>query len=125
MFSLTLTDTQKIDVQSRKHTYNYAMDGSLPNPLEATYAALAACAGVYTHKAAKKLNKSVAGIQIECKSVVSSANPLIPAKWVTEITFTAEWNQEEKQAVIDSVAMCAVKELIAHGQSIEFVTVEK
>lgn len=124
MFKLEMKDSNQIQVQSRKYNYTYSIDGSLANPLEATYAALAGCAGVYTLKAAKKMNKSVEGIEIHCKSIVKPENPSIPAKWITEITFPNTWSEEEKSQILTAVKTCAVKELIQKGQQIDFVTQE-
>ena len=45
MYSLTLDASPRIPVQGGKHSVAYATDGSLMNPLEAFYAALAGCAG--------------------------------------------------------------------------------
>lgn len=41
MFNVMLTAGPRIDVKGRAHTISYATGGSLPNPLEATYAAIA------------------------------------------------------------------------------------
>lgn len=125
MFKIEMNDTNKIKVKTRKFEYDYAVDGSLANPLEATYAALAACAGVYTLKAAKKLGKSTLGIEIHCKSVIKPENPTLPAKWLTEITFPEDWNESEQALILSAVKDCAVKELIQKGAQIEFVTQSK
>ena len=50
MFNVTLSNDARIEVRAPRHSYVYATDGSLPNPLESTYAALAGCAGVYARK---------------------------------------------------------------------------
>ncbi|MCB0368798.1 MAG: OsmC family protein [Bdellovibrionales bacterium] len=125
MFKVQIDDTNEIQVQTRKFNYKYAIDGSLANPLEATYAALAGCAGVYALKAARKLQKPATGIEIHCKSVVKPDNPGLPAKWVTEITFPDNWTDEEQSKILSSIKECAVKELLQHGQHIDFVTSSK
>lgn len=125
MFKLEMSDSNQITVQTRKYTYNYSIDGSLANPLEATYAALAGCAGVYTLKAAKKMGKSAEGIQINCKSVIKPENPSLPTKWITEVTFPEGWNLEEKKIILSAIKNCAVKDLIQNGSNIDFVTEEK
>lgn len=125
MFKIEMNDTNRIKVQTRKFEYDYAVDGTLANPLEATYAALAACAGVYTLKAAKKLGKSTMGIEIHCKSVIKPENPTLPAKWLTEITFPDGWSDSEQSLILAAVKDCAVKELIQKGSQIEFVTQSK
>jgi hypothetical protein len=39
MYQLDLDDSKQIHVRYKAHTISYGLDGSLPNPLEATYAA--------------------------------------------------------------------------------------
>ncbi len=121
MYKTTLNNSSQIDVQSRKHTYGFSIDQSRPNPLEATYAALVGCAGVYALKAAKKINKSAEGLQIEGKLVVKPENPIIPQKWITTVQFPENWNNEEKSVVMKEIKNCAVKDLILHGADIEFI----
>jgi hypothetical protein len=55
MYSTVVDNTPLIKVIGGKHEANYSLDGSLMNPLEAFYAALAACAAVYAKKACKSL----------------------------------------------------------------------
>lgn len=124
MFNLTLTDSPILEVRGRKHNFEYAIDGSKPNPLESTYAALAGCAGVYTLKACKKLGKSAEGIQISARVVVKPENPTIAQKWMTTVSFTSDWKLEDKQLVIEEMHKCAVKELLMQGSDIEFITEE-
>jgi hypothetical protein len=87
MFELTLDDSNQIDVRYKNHLISYGLDGKLPNPLEATYAALAGCAGVYSRKACKTLGISSEGIEINCKPVVRVGNALVPSRFVTEVRF--------------------------------------
>lgn len=116
-----MSDQNQITVTSKKFNYVYSVDGSLPNPLEATFAALSGCAGVYTLKACKKLNKSAEGISIECKPIVKPDNPSFPTSWITEIHFPQGWEEHEKTTVNEAVKKCAVKELIQMGSQIQFV----
>lgn len=124
MYQLALDDSNQIHVQYKKHVISYGLDGSLPNPLEATYAALAGCAGVYSRKACKALAISAEGIEINCKPVVNSGNPLVPKRFVTEVQFPERFTATERQRVLEEVSHCAVKELIHGGADVEFVTME-
>ncbi len=74
MYRLALDDGAQLHVHYKQHVISYGLDGSLVNPLEATYAALAGCAGVYSRKACKALQISAEGIEINCKPVVRSGN---------------------------------------------------
>lgn len=120
MYSTVVDSTPLIKVSSSKYEANYALDGSLMNPLEAFYASLAACAAVYAKKACKPLGISAAGIEINCKPFAGPGGPLTLAKFKTEIRFPAGFTAEQKAAVIDSIAHCAVKEVVADGPNIEF-----
>ena len=124
MYQLDLNDSPRIDVRYKTHTVSYGLDGSLPNPLEATYAALAGCAGVYARKACKKLAISAQGIWIDCKPVVRNGNQLIPARFVTDVRFPPSITAEQRLHILDEIQHCAVKELIHDGANIEFLTNE-
>ena len=124
MYQLSMTDGNQLHVQYKNHTVSYGVDGSLPNPLEATYAALTGCAGVYTRKACKTLGISAEGIEISCKPVVRQGNMLIPARFMTEVTFPERVNAEQREAILQEISRCAVKLLIHDGAQIEFVTTE-
>lgn len=124
MYQLSMTDENQLHVQYKQHTISYGMDGSLPNPLEATYAALAGCAGVYTRKACKSLGISAAGIAINCKPVVRQGNMLIPARFLTEVSFPEHISTEQRHIILEEISHCAVKELIHDGAQIEFATGE-
>ena len=124
MYDLEITDGSKLQVHSKKHSFEYAIDGSKANPIEATYAALAACAGVYALKACKKLGLSPFGIKISGKPYMDKTNPLMISKWVTNISFPEGWNDENKSLVIDEIQKCAVKEMISKGFEIDFHTEE-
>lgn len=122
MYNLNLDGGPLLNVAYRNHTLSYATNGSLPNPLEATYAALAACAGVYTLKACKALGISAQGIGISLKPVANATNPLLPTRVVTAVTFPAAVTPEQRLAIRESIQKCAVKELIRLGADIEFTT---
>jgi uncharacterized OsmC-like protein len=124
MFHLELDASNQISVHHKTHTIQYSMDGSLPNPLEATFAALAGCAGVYAHKACKAMGLSPEGIGINCKPVIRGGNLIVPARFATEVTFPLHFSPEQRQRVLDEIAHCAVKQLIHDGAGIEFVSVE-
>lgn len=124
MFNLELQAGPRIDVAYRKHAFNYAVDGSLPNPLEAFYGALAGCAGVFAKKACGELGISDAGIAINLRPFVKAGNPLMPEKLVTTVTFPAHINAEARARILESIAHCAVKEVVKMGAEIEFSVVE-
>jgi uncharacterized OsmC-like protein len=123
MFSLTLQPGARIDVQGKHHQHSYATDGSLPNPLESTYAALAGCAGVYAKKACRELGVDDTGIAISLRVVARAGQPLLPARVVTTVEFPVHFGEDARGAVLQSIEKCAVKALIEHGPGIEF-TVE-
>lgn len=124
MYQLSMTDESQLHVHYKNHVISYGVDGSLPNPLEATYAALAGCAGVYTRKACKALGISAEDIEISCKPVVRQGNMLLPARFVTEVSFPERVTAEQRQKVLEEISQCAVKKLIHDGASIEFVASE-
>jgi uncharacterized OsmC-like protein len=124
MYNLELVAGPRIDVAYRKHAFSYAVDGSLPNPLEAFYAALAGCAGVYAKKACKELGISDAGIAINLRPTVKAGNPLMPDKITTTVTFPAHIDDAARAAILESIAQCAVKEVVKLGADIQFAVVE-
>ncbi len=124
MYQLDLDDSNQLHVKYKNHTISYGLDGSLPNPLEATYAALAGCAGVYSRKACKALGISAEGIKIDCKPVVRNGNPLVPARFVTDVVFPERIDAEQRARILQEISHCAVKVLIHEGANIEFVTQE-
>ena len=124
MYSTIVDNTPLIKVSSAKHEANYAVNGSLMNPLEAFYAALAACAAVYAKKACKELGISAAGIEIDCKPFAGPGGPLTLARFKTEVRFPEHFSAEQKTKVLDSIAHCAVKEIVAEGPNIEFSATE-
>ncbi|MEY2920543.1 MAG: hypothetical protein RL261_1848 [Pseudomonadota bacterium] len=123
MFKMTLEPGPRIDVRAKNHEYHYATDGSLPNPLESTYAALAGCAGVYAKKACRELAIDDAGIAISLRVVGRAGQPLIPSRIETTVAFPDRFDEAQQAAVLQSIEKCAVKALIQVGRDIEF-TVE-
>ncbi len=124
MYKTTVDATPRIMVSNGKTSADYALDGSGMNPLEAFYAALAACAAVYTKKACKSLGISPAGVEIDCKPFAGPGGPLTLARFKTEVRFPAGFTAEQKAAVLDSIAHCAVKEVVKDGASIDFQVAE-
>ena len=124
MYSTIIDNTPHIKVNSGKHEASYGLDGSLMNPLEAFYASLAACAAVYTKKACKTLGVPAAGIEIDCKPFAGPAGPLSLAKFKTDVRFPAHFTAEQKAAVLDSIAHCAVKQIVIAGSAIDFQVAE-
>jgi uncharacterized OsmC-like protein len=120
MYSLELTGGEQIAVNHRNHVSAFAMDGSLPNPLEALYAALAGCAGVYAHKACKKLGLNSQGITISCRPFAPPGNPLALKRFKTTVSFPENFSEDQRTAILQSIAHCAVKEIIQAGSSIDF-----
>ncbi|QRM20822.1 hypothetical protein GBK02_16300 [Dechloromonas sp. TW-R-39-2] len=124
MYATVVDSTPRIKVTTSKFEADYALDGSLMNPLEAFYASLAACAAVFAKKACKALGTSAAGIEINCKPFAGPGGPLTLAKFKTEVRFPEGFTAEQKAAVLDSIVHCAVKEVVADGPSIEFLVEE-
>lgn len=120
MYSVSVNDTPVITVAGSKHQVSYAVDGSLMNPLEAFYATLAGCAGVFAKKACKELGISAEGIQISCKPFAGPGGPLTLAKFKTSVTFPATFTPEQKSAVLDAITHCAVKTIVADGAAVDF-----
>lgn len=124
MFNVELHAGPKIDVAYRKHSFNYAVDGSLPNPLEAFYGSLAGCAGVFAKKSCAEQGLSDEGIAISLRPVVKPGNPLLPDKLVTSVCFPAHFAPAAKARVLDAIGHCAVKEVVKLGAGITFSVVE-
>ncbi|HVN41428.1 MAG TPA: OsmC family protein [Steroidobacteraceae bacterium] len=125
MFSLTLAPGPHIDVKSKNHQWHYANDGSRPNPLESTYAALAGCAGVYAKKACRELGIDDAGIAISMRNMVKAGQTLIPARIVTTVEFPERFTTEQRAVVLESIQQCAVKKVMQHGPDIAFLVEEE
>lgn len=124
MYTTVVDNSALIKVSTGKYEADYSVNGSLMNPLEAFYASLAACAAVYAKKACKSLGVPAAGIEIGCKPFAGPGGPLTLAKFKTEVRFPAHFTAEQKAAVMDSIAHCAVKEIVADGPGIEFSSTE-
>lgn len=124
MYRTTVDQTPLIKVSTGKHETAYALDGSLMNPLEAFYATLTGCAAVYAKKACKALGISAEGIEIAGKPFAGSGGPLTLARFRTEVRFPAGFTAEQKDAVMQSIAECAVKEVVKDGARIDFQVAE-
>ena len=124
MYSTVVDNTPLIKVSGGKHEASYALDGSLMNPLEAFYASLAACAAVYAKKACKGLGIKAGGIEISCKPSAGAGGPLTLAKFKTEVRFPAEFTADQKSAILESIAHCAVKDIVVDGPDIDFQVTE-
>jgi ribosomal protein S12 methylthiotransferase accessory factor len=119
MFELTLAAGPTVEVRGRQHVWRYANDGSLANPLESTYAAIAGCAGVYAKKACRELGVADSGIRIGVRPVARPGH-LVPARIVTTVEFPDHFDAAQRRAVLGSIDRCAVKAIVQEGASIEF-----
>lgn len=124
MYQTTVSSSPLITVTTGKHEAQYAVNGSLMNPLEAFYASLAACAAVFVKKSCKELGISPDGVEINCKPFAGPGGPLTLAKYRTEVKFPEGFTPEQKDKVMASVADCAVKAIVADGAHIDFSVVE-
>jgi uncharacterized OsmC-like protein len=120
MYTTTIDKSPLIKVSTGKHETIFAVDGSQVNPLEAFYATLAACAGVYAKKACKGLGISAEGIEISCKPFAGPRGPLHLARFKTDVRFPEGFTAEQKAAVMQSIGECAVKEIVKDGANIDF-----
>ena len=120
MYATVVDNTPVIVVKGSKHEVTYSVNGSAMNPLEAFYASLAACAAVYAKKSCKELGVPAAGIEIGCKPFAGPGGPLTLAKFKTEVRFPEHFTAEQKGKILESIAHCAVKEVVMDGASIEF-----
>lgn len=124
MYSTIVDNTPVIHVTAGKHTATYAVNGSQMNPLEAFYAALAACAAVYAKKSCKELGVPAEGIEIGCKPFAGKSGPLSLAKFKTEVRFPERFTVAQKEQILDAIVHCAVKEIVQDGPDVEFSVVE-
>jgi len=124
MYATVVDSTPHIKVTTSKFEADYALDGSLMNPLEAFYASLAACAAVFAKKACKGLGISAAGIEINCKPFAGPGGPLTLARFKTEVRFPGGFTAEHKATVLQAIERCAVKEVVAEGPNIDFQVAE-
>jgi uncharacterized OsmC-like protein len=125
VFNLVLVTGPRIEVRGKLHTYTYATDGSAPNPLESTYAALAGCAGVYAKKACREMGIDDAGIVIDMRVVAKAGQPLMPARIVTTVEFPERFAAEQRTEVLRLIEQCAVKTMMQEGAGIDFAVEEK
>lgn len=124
MYSTRIDDSPLITVKGGKHEVRYGLDGSQMNPLEAFYATLAGCAAVFAKKACKHLGISAAGIEIGCRPYAGPGGPMTLGKYRTEVRFPEGFSAGQKAAVLDSIAHCAVKEVVKDGAAVEFIVGE-
>jgi uncharacterized OsmC-like protein len=124
MYKTLVDNTPLIKVNTSKFEAHYAVNGSLMNPLEAFYASLAACAAVFAKKTCKSLGIPAEGIDINCTPYAGPGGPLTLAKFKTEVKFPAHFTVEQKAEILDSIALCAVKEVVKDGPNIEFLVSE-
>src|SRR5574343_1064032 len=124
MYKTVVDNTPLIKVTSAKHEANYSVNGTLMNPLEAFYASLAACAAVFAKKACKELGIQAGGITIDCKPFSGPGGPLTLARFRSEVSFPAEFTAEQKAKVLESIAHCAVKEIVIDGANSDFQVAE-
>jgi ribosomal protein S12 methylthiotransferase accessory factor len=125
VFNLVLDSGARIEVRARQHSYVYATDGSVPNPLESTYAALAGCAGVYAKKACRELDIDAAGIAIGMRIVARTGQPSLPARIITAVEFPERFDAAQREQVLRSIEKCAVKAVMQEGAGIDFAVEEK
>jgi uncharacterized OsmC-like protein len=113
-----------ITVSGAKHQVDFAVDGSLMNPLEAFYAALAGCASVFAKKACKELGVPPEGIEIRCQPYAGAKGPMSLSRFRTDVTFPASFSAEQKSKVLDAIEQCAVKKIVEAGQDVSFTVCE-
>jgi uncharacterized OsmC-like protein len=124
MYSTLVDNSPLIKVSTGKHETIFAVNGSQMNPLEGFYATLAACAAVYAKKACKELGIEADGIAIDCKPFAGTKGPLSLAKFKTDVRFPEHFTAEQKTAILDSIAQCAVKKIVMEGAEIDFQVAE-
>ena len=124
MYSTLVDNSPLIKVSTGKHETTFAVNGSQMNPLEGFYATLAACAAVYAKKACKDLGIEADGIAIDCKPFAGTKGPLSLAKFKTDVRFPEHFTAEQKAAILDGIAQCAVKKVVQEGAGIDFQVAE-
>lgn len=120
MYKVHVDDTPVIRVETRSKSLTFAVDSSAMNPLEGFYATLAGCAAVYVKKACKELGVSASGIRVNARPRAGKAGALSLERFETELSFPDGFSEEQRQAVIESVNHCAVKEVVMQGAQVEF-----
>ena len=79
---------------------------------------------MYAKKACKGLGIKAGGIEISCKPFAGAGGPLTLAKFKTEVRFPAEFTADQKSAILESIAHCAVKDIVVDGPDIDFQVTE-
>jgi hypothetical protein len=106
MYKTVVDNTPLIKVNTSKYEASYSLNGSLMN------------------KSCKALGIPAAGIDIACTPYAGPGGPLTLAKFKTEVRFPAHFTAEQKATILDSIAHCAVKEVVQDGPTIEFLVAE-
>lgn len=119
MFSLSLDGSATFKVASRSGVSVFATDGSAPNPFEGALATIAACAGVYAHKACAAAGVDPTGIDIRLKPSAALGGFEI-RRIAIQTRFPDGFPTELIPQVLDSIAACPVKSMIQHGDAIDF-----
>lgn len=119
MFTLSLTDSPRLAARDRRgRNYVWATDGSLPNPLEATLAAVAGCAGVFAQKACHAQGVSAEGIEIGVRPRSQPGNPLAITAIEIDVLLPAALDTAQRAAVLASVEDCPVKAMLQAGDAL-------
>ena len=124
MYSVEVSESPVITVSGQRHQVRYAVDGSLMNPLEAFYATLAGCAAVYAKKACKEIGQSPEGIHIECRPIAGQGGAVSLGRFKTDVHFPDHFTPEQRARVLESIAHCAVKEIVTSGCGVGFSVAE-
>jgi uncharacterized OsmC-like protein len=85
---------------------------------------LAGCAGVYAHKACVKAGVSPEGISIALKPTAAPGGTDIRRIQI-QANFPEDFPADLVDAVLASISECPVKEMIRHGNEIEFAIVAR
>ncbi|MBP8170303.1 MAG: hypothetical protein KAX99_11640, partial [Azonexus sp.] len=75
-------------------------------------------------KACKELGIPAAGIEIDCKPFSGPGGPLTLARFKSDVSFPEHFTAEQKAKILESIAHCAVKEIVIGGAAIEFQVAE-
>lgn len=125
MYRLEMDGGMGLVVRGR-HEFRYSVDGSMPNPLEAVIAAIAACAGVYILKACTGFGVSAGGIVVEVvprRDLQEVWSIFGLNAFETRVSFPDGFREDLVDRVLESVEACAVKELIKNGGKVNFSVV--
>ncbi|MFZ4538808.1 OsmC family protein [Propionivibrio sp.] len=119
----TLKAGPVIVVGLKNHNVAFAMDGTLPNPLESVYGCITGCAAVYAKKACMEMGISEEGIDIELKVVTDLNRAGAIGKVTIILQFPTTITVEQQGIIKESIEKCPVKALIEQGGSIVFVII--